>query len=295
MRKRSSTWTRSRATSRRCGGTSAAPLLMAVVKSDGYGHGMVPAARAALAGGASWLGVITVAEAPRTACGAGADGAGAVPDGRASARPTRRPSATRWTCPPGRWVWSRRSRRRRGRRAARPACTSRWTPGCRVAAPLPARGRAWLTRPWPPRRPGMSRSLGSCPTWPARTCPAIRRSTPRSRAFRDAVALAEKAGAKPEVRHLANTPATLTLPQTLVRPGADGRRRVRAVHAARRPTWLAAARDDGEGPADPGQAGGGGVRGCRTATGTSPPARARSGWCRWATPKASRADAFGAG
>src|SRR5207342_2518529 len=28
-----------------------------------YGHGMVPAARAALAGGASWLGVITVEEA----------------------------------------------------------------------------------------------------------------------------------------------------------------------------------------------------------------------------------------
>src|SRR5262249_54595710 len=41
-------------------------------------------------------------------------------------------------------------------------------------------------------------------------------------AFRDAVALAEKAGARPEVRHLANTPATLTLPQTwfdLVRTG----------------------------------------------------------------------------
>ncbi len=41
-------------------------------------------------------------------------------------------------------------------------------------------------------------------------------------AFRDAVALAERAGARPELRHLANTPATLTLPDTwldLVRPG----------------------------------------------------------------------------
>ncbi|MGH3739558.1 MAG: alanine racemase, partial [Micromonosporaceae bacterium] len=37
--------------------------LMAVVKADGYGHGMLPAARAALAGGASWLGVCTVEEA----------------------------------------------------------------------------------------------------------------------------------------------------------------------------------------------------------------------------------------
>jgi alanine racemase len=40
--------------------------------------------------------------------------------------------------------------------------------------------------------------------------------------FSDSVALAERAGACPEVRHLANTPATLTLPQTwfdMVRPG----------------------------------------------------------------------------
>src|SRR6516165_1315933 len=37
--------------------------VMAVVKADGYGHGMVPAARAALAGGATWLGVADLAEA----------------------------------------------------------------------------------------------------------------------------------------------------------------------------------------------------------------------------------------
>jgi alanine racemase len=34
-----------------------------VVKADGYGHGAVPAARAALAGGAAWLAVATAAEA----------------------------------------------------------------------------------------------------------------------------------------------------------------------------------------------------------------------------------------
>jgi len=38
-------------------------LLCAVVKADGYGHGAVPAARAALAGGASWLAVATAEEA----------------------------------------------------------------------------------------------------------------------------------------------------------------------------------------------------------------------------------------
>src|SRR3954451_18862138 len=44
-----------------CGRTAAG--VMAVVKADGYGHGMIPAARAALAGGATWLGVCTLDEA----------------------------------------------------------------------------------------------------------------------------------------------------------------------------------------------------------------------------------------
>src|SRR3954468_7295623 len=37
--------------------------LMAVVKSDGYGHGAVPCARAAVAAGADWLGTATPEEA----------------------------------------------------------------------------------------------------------------------------------------------------------------------------------------------------------------------------------------
>ncbi|HEV2774990.1 MAG TPA: alanine racemase, partial [Solirubrobacteraceae bacterium] len=37
--------------------------LCAVVKADAYGHGAVPCARAALAGGATWLGVVTAGEA----------------------------------------------------------------------------------------------------------------------------------------------------------------------------------------------------------------------------------------
>jgi alanine racemase len=37
--------------------------VMAVVKADGYGHGLVPSARAALAGGAAWLGVAQLREA----------------------------------------------------------------------------------------------------------------------------------------------------------------------------------------------------------------------------------------
>src|ERR1700757_3709681 len=37
--------------------------VLAAVKAGGYGHGMVPAARAALAGGAGWLGVADLDEA----------------------------------------------------------------------------------------------------------------------------------------------------------------------------------------------------------------------------------------
>ncbi|MEJ5889220.1 alanine racemase [Pseudokineococcus marinus] len=44
-------------------GRAAGAAVMAVVKADGYGHGMVPCARAALAGGATWLGVAHLAEA----------------------------------------------------------------------------------------------------------------------------------------------------------------------------------------------------------------------------------------
>ena len=44
-------------------GRAAGAALLAVVKADAYGHGLVPAARAALAGGADWLGTALLAEA----------------------------------------------------------------------------------------------------------------------------------------------------------------------------------------------------------------------------------------
>ncbi|HWC45011.1 MAG TPA: alanine racemase, partial [Casimicrobiaceae bacterium] len=37
--------------------------VLAVVKAHGYGHGLVPSARAALEGGATWLGTAIVDEA----------------------------------------------------------------------------------------------------------------------------------------------------------------------------------------------------------------------------------------
>jgi alanine racemase len=51
-----------RNTERLRGLLSPATRLLAVVKADGYGHGAVPVARAALSGGAEWLGVARVPE-----------------------------------------------------------------------------------------------------------------------------------------------------------------------------------------------------------------------------------------
>jgi alanine racemase len=57
----------------RLAAVAAPAALCAVVKGDGYGHGMVPAARAARAGGATWLAVATAEEA-RGLRAAGLDG-----------------------------------------------------------------------------------------------------------------------------------------------------------------------------------------------------------------------------
>src|SRR5690242_6185300 len=45
--------------------SATAAEVMAVVKADAFGHGMVPVARAALAAGATWLGVTSATEALR--------------------------------------------------------------------------------------------------------------------------------------------------------------------------------------------------------------------------------------
>ena len=51
------------ANTRRLRELAGAAGLMAVVKADGYGHGLLPSARACLAGGADWLGVAFLEEA----------------------------------------------------------------------------------------------------------------------------------------------------------------------------------------------------------------------------------------
>ena len=220
-----------------CGGAaaagSAAPQLMAVVKSDGYGHGMIPAARAALAGGAELAGG-GARRRRRSRCAARASpAAGAGADRRA-----------------------RRGARGGGPRRRGPVRVDSVPLLAEIAAAAAAAGQPGPGAPQGghrdvPRRRDTGRLARAGGRRAGRAgrrnrhdhrdlVPSGLRGHPRSpvhrrpaRRFTEAVGQAEAAGARPEVRHLANTAATLTLPGHLVRPGPAGRRGVRAGHPAR--------------------------------------------------------------
>jgi alanine racemase len=194
--------------------------LMAVVKSDGYGHGMVPTATAALAGGATWLGVVQVADAlalraagltvpvlcllaapdaaHEAAIRAGVDltagSADVVALAAAAARRAGRPARLHLEADTG---------------MSRGGATAADWPGLvRAALDAEAAGDAVVAGLW---------SHVACADMPGH--PSI---DAQLAAFDAAVARAERDGARPEVTHLANTPATLTRPDSwrdLVRPG----------------------------------------------------------------------------
>ncbi|WP_326610839.1 alanine racemase [Streptomyces scopuliridis] len=194
--------------------------LMGVVKSDGYGHGMVPTARAALDAGATWLGTATPHEALAL---------------RAAGIESR---VMCWLWTPGDpWregieadldmsvsaMWALREVTAAARGAGRPARiqlkadTGLGRNGCQpadwpelVAAALDAQaaGLVRVTGLW---------SHFACADEPGH--PSI---TAQLDAFHEMVAYAEKEGVEPEVRHIANSAAMLTLPQAsfdLVRAG----------------------------------------------------------------------------
>ena len=194
--------------------------VMAVVKSDGYGHGMVPAATAAVAGGATWLAVVHVDEALAlrqagltvpVLCLLGTPDApheeairGGVDLSAGSAALVSRIAAAA-----GRAGRPARLHLKADTGMSRGGATAADWPGV-VAAALRAEadGRARIVGIW---------SHMACADMPGH--PSIQAQLA---AFRVAVELAEKAGARPEVRHLANTPATVTLPEArfdMIRPG----------------------------------------------------------------------------
>jgi alanine racemase len=196
------------------------PQVMAVVKSDGYGHGMLASARAALAGGATWLGVLQLADGidlRRAGLTVPVVSLHGCPDARHSDAIRRDIDITAGT--PELVDQIARAAVRAGKPArlhleadtgmGRGGATAADWPGLvRAALAAEADGRVKVVGLW---------SHLACADIPGH--PSIARQLA---AFRDAVALAEHAGARPEVRHIANGAATLTVPESyldLVRPG----------------------------------------------------------------------------
>jgi alanine racemase len=194
--------------------------VMTVVKSDGYGHGMIPAAVAALDGGATWLGVVHVAEAVTlrragltvpVLCLLGAPDAPHEDAIRhdvdlsagSAALVGRIAAAAERAGKPARLHLKADTGMSRGG-----ATAADWPALVDTALAEQAAGRARIVGVW---------SHLACADIPGHPSIAAQLA-----AFRDAVQVAERAGARPELRHLANTPATLTLPDArfdLVRCG----------------------------------------------------------------------------
>jgi len=195
---------------------------MAVVKADGYGHGLLRSARSALEGGATWLGTAALDEALALR----ADGISA-------------PTLT--------WLWTT-AEAEKVRRAIAVwvdiSVSSLWqlAIACDAAGALALPARIHLKIDT-----GLSRNGCYVADWPDLVTAAAKAQaggavevvgiwshfayadqpghpmiSRQISAFRAALDVAARAGVEPELRHLANSAATLTLPEAhfdLVRPG----------------------------------------------------------------------------
>jgi alanine racemase len=194
--------------------------LMAVVKSDGYGHGMLPAAHAAVAGGASWLGVVQLADAIAlreggltvpVLCLAGAPGA-----------PHAAAIAAGVDLTAGTVSLVRQIAAAAGQAGVRARIQLEVDTGMGRGGATPA---DWPDVVAAARQAERARQVKITGIWSHFACadmPGHESVPAQLKAFEAAVGLARRAGAEPEVLHMANTPATLTLPESyfdLVRPG----------------------------------------------------------------------------
>ena len=184
--------------------------VMAVVKADGYGHGMVPAARAALAGGASWLGTADLAEAvalrragltaPVLCLMAVGDPAEAIAGdidvtAGSAAFVMQVAAAARHAGVTARLHLEADTGLTRGG-----ATRADWRGLVEAALAAQARGTVRVVGLW---------SHFACADLPGHPSIAAQLT-----AFSDAVAQAEQAGVTPEVRHIANTAAAITVPKS---------------------------------------------------------------------------------
>ncbi|WP_371527729.1 alanine racemase [Streptomyces sp. NBC_01283] len=193
---------------------------MAVVKADAYGHGMVPCARAAVEAGATWVGTATPEEALALRA-AGIEG---------------RLMCWLWT-PGGPWregieadldmavsgLWALREVSAAARAVGRTARiqlkadTGLGRNGC-----MPADWPELVSQARQAEAEGLVRVTGIWSHFACADEPGHPSIAAQLALFHEMVAAAEARGIRPEVRHIANSPGTLTLPEThldLVRPG----------------------------------------------------------------------------
>ncbi|MBV2367063.1 alanine racemase [Streptomonospora nanhaiensis] len=199
---------------------AAGAQVMGVVKADGYGHGILPAARAMLAGGATWLGTAIIEEALELR------GAGITAP------------LVSWIVPPGAPLAAA---------LAADIDLGLSDPPLIAAVAAAARETGRRARVHLKADTGLNRGGVTADQWPAAVAAAARAEADglirvvgvfshfacadepghpsiaaQTAAFHEALEVAAKAGLRPEVRHIANSAATLTLPEThfdLVRPG----------------------------------------------------------------------------
>ena len=194
--------------------------VMAVVKAGGYGHGSVAAARAALEGGARWLGVVHVAEALELrAAGIGSPLLCLMAIGSDAHRAA---IEARVDLTAGSVDMVRRIEAAAGA-AGRPArlhlkADTGLSRGGATAADWPSVLDAALTA----QAAGRVNVVGVWSHFASADEPGNESVAAQLAAFGEAVAVAEKAGVTPEVRHIANTAGALVVPEArydLVRIG----------------------------------------------------------------------------
>ena len=196
--------------------------ILAVVKADGYGHGLIPSARAAVEGGATWLGTAIVDEALAL-------------------------RAAGLRVPILAWLWAPdefETIRRALTDNIDISVSNLWQLDAVTAA---ARSAGVTARVHLKVDTGLSRNGSYVADWPELVTAAAKAQAAgelavigvwshfayadapghptiakQIAAYRDALEVAARAGVEPQLRHLANSAATLTLPEAhfdLVRPG----------------------------------------------------------------------------
>ncbi|UDY24310.1 alanine racemase [Nocardioides sp. Kera G14] len=194
--------------------------VMAVVKADGYGHGMVEVARAAREAGASWLGVATLPEAVALR-DAGDEGRLlcwlSTPSDSFDEVLARDVDVSAYDIPT-----LERIQAAAERTGTTPRLHLKVDTGLSRGGAMPADWHALFTRVKAGHDAGMWRFTGIFSHFATSEEPDNPSNDAQEKVFREALDLLAEVGLQPEVRHLANSAAAVTRPSArfdLVRCG----------------------------------------------------------------------------